>query len=122
MSEIRTLGLGMQVIDLSKKSKYIYVQSGVQITVIPKHLYFSFWNAEIRTSESKNSSRISLQSIHATSIYSECPKSERSVWKTQQKMVCFQHVPISDVWAVRFARLKKLDHFIYLFPFIAKTV
>ena len=45
-------------------------------------------------------------------VNSECPKSEHSVWETEQKMVRFSDVLISDVWAVRFVRFvqfKKLD-------------
>ena len=42
--------------------------------------------------------------------YSECLKSERLVWETEQKNgFGFQHVPISDI---RFVRFKKLDNFI----------
>ena len=34
--------------------------------------------------------------------YSECLKTERLVWQTDQKWFGFQHVPISDVWALKF--------------------
>ena len=38
-------------------------------------------------------------------MYSRCPKSERSVWKTEQNLFRISDVPISDIWAVQFVRL-----------------
>ena len=38
-------------------------------------------------------------------LYSRCPKSERSVWKTKQNLVRISDVWISDIRAVWFVRL-----------------
>ena len=38
------------------------------------------------------------------SMYSRCPKSERSVWKTERNLVWISDVWISDIWAVWFVR------------------
>ena len=41
--------------------------------------------------------------------------------KRNKKLFGFQHVPISEVRAVRFVWFKKLDHFIYIYSGMSKT-
>ena len=46
-------------------------------------------------------------------MYSERPKTERSIWKTEQNLVWLSDVRISDRRAVRFVLYKKLGGFGY---------